>query len=634
MTGSTGTLSAPVKLVIWDLDDTFWRGTLSEGPVQIDAARSELVRTLNRRGIVNAICSKNDEGPVRRELEAAGLWDEFVFARVDWTPKGPRVAQIIEDAQLRPENVLFVDDLPSNLGEAVHFAPGLQVAGPAILDQLLDMAEVTGKDDADLTRLAQYRVLERKLVDRRSAAGSHEEFLRTCDIRVAVHEDTAPEADRLHELALRTNQLNFTKRRLSRDEFAEMVADPDMVSGYLEVSDRYGEYGICGFYALDRRTGALSDFLFSCRVMGMGVEQWLYDRLGRPELEVVGDVASTLSGSVDWITLVDGAMPSSGLSVDRTGDGRVTRPAAERPDRTGRILIVGGCDLSTTADFLGGDIVTEFAHPGETGAFIHAGHTETLRQSATGLTQDQADLVAILPLVDAGTYRSAAVVDPDYDTLVLSVLTDYTQGLYRHRSTGLVVPWNQYTLDVTDPAHRARLVQRHARESMDDAWFAWFAESFEPLGGITPERFQENIAWLAGVIPEHANLVLVNGAEFPLDNPKEPDRHLHHKVMNAALDEVVADLPQARVCDVRTFITTGDDFTDHLRHYRRRSYLTMAEEIRSAGAAELEVQPEPWTTVAYAKAHRFAARRKLEVGRLAGRVRGTGPQSKSAPGPG
>jgi len=609
-----GALSAPVKLVIWDLDDTFWRGTLSEGPVEVDPVLADLVRTLNRRGIVNAICSKNDEEPVRAELEAAGMWDEFVFTRVDWTPKGPRVARIIEDAQLRPENVLFVDDRPSNLGEAEHYAPGLQTAGPGILDSLLDLPQAAGKDDRSLSRLHQYQVLERKLVDRRATDGSHEEFLRSCDIRVAIHEDTASELDRLHELSLRTNQLNFTKRRPTREEFGAQLADPDVVSGYVTASDRYGDYGICGFYALHRPTGTLTDFLFSCRVMSMGIEQWLYDRLGRPDLDVVGDVGASLSGSVDWITLDDGAAPD--------GDGR---RAVARPARAGRILIVGGCDLSTTADFLGGQIATEFAHPGDTGAFIHAGHTETFRQARSGLTPDQEELVDRLPIVDRATYRSAAVVDPEYDILVLSVLTDYTQGLYRHRHTGLVVPWNQFTVDVTDPARRARLVQRHTRESMDEAWFDWFAEEFEPLGGLGPERFQENIAWLAGVIPPDAELILVNGAEFPLDNPKEPDRHLHHKVMNAALDEVVAGLPNARVCDVRTFITLEDDFTDHLRHYRRRCYLTMAEEIRSAGAANLEVRPEHWTTAAYSRAYRFAGRRKLEVQRLTGRVRGGRP---------
>ena len=607
---SAAMLSAPVKMVIWDLDDTFWKGTLSEGPVTLDDGLVALVRTLNRRGIVNAICSKNDEAPVRRELQIAGLWDEFVFARVDWTPKGPRVARIIEDAQLRPQNVLFIDDLASNLGEAEHYSPGIQTAGPEILGHLLGLPQLAGKGDDGLSRLHQYQLLERKLVDRQVADGSHEDFLRSCGIRVSINEDAAAELDRLHELTLRTNQLNFTKRRLTSEEFVALVSDPEIVTGYVEASDRYGDYGICGFYAIDRGTGALTDFLFSCRVMSMGVEQWLYERLGRPELDIVGEVGSTLTGTVDWITLDDG-----------TGHGAARAAAAGRPERTGRILIVGGCDLSTTADFLGGDIATEFAHPGTTGAFIHAGHTETFRQSAAGLTPDQEALIDQLLIVDRATYRSGAVVDPDYDVLVLSVLTDYTQGLYRHKTTGLVVPWSQFTTDITDPHQRERLVKRHTRESLDEAWFTWFAAEFEPMGGITPERFQENIAWLSATIGDDAGLIVVNGAEFPLVNAKEPDRHLHHQTMNAALDEVVGDLANTRICDVRTFITTEDDFTDHIRHYRRGVYLTMAEEIRSAGAATLHVRPERWATVAYAKAYRFAGRRRLDAERLARRTR-------------
>ena len=88
-----GVLTAPVKLIIWDLDETLWAGTLSEGEVVIDTSRGDLVRALNRRGIVNSICSKNDQPEARRRLEAEGLWDEFVFASIDWSPKGPRVAR-------------------------------------------------------------------------------------------------------------------------------------------------------------------------------------------------------------------------------------------------------------------------------------------------------------------------------------------------------------------------------------------------------------------------------------------------------------------------------------------------------------------------------------------------------------
>ncbi len=70
-----------------------------------------------------------------------------MFPSVDWSSKGSRVAQIVEDAQLRPENVLFLDDLAINRAEVGHFVPGIQTAGPEILDRLLDLPQLAGKDD-------------------------------------------------------------------------------------------------------------------------------------------------------------------------------------------------------------------------------------------------------------------------------------------------------------------------------------------------------------------------------------------------------------------------------------------------------------------------------------------------------
>jgi len=71
-----------VRLVIWDLDDTFWRGTLSEGPVTPVLENLATVRALNARGIMNAVCSKNDVEPVKKVLRNLGIWDEFIFPEI------------------------------------------------------------------------------------------------------------------------------------------------------------------------------------------------------------------------------------------------------------------------------------------------------------------------------------------------------------------------------------------------------------------------------------------------------------------------------------------------------------------------------------------------------------------------
>ncbi len=225
-----------------------------------------------------------------------------------------------------------------------------------------------------------------------------------------------------------------------------------------------------------------------------------------------------------------------------------------------------------------------------------------------------------IPFLDEGVFASPAVVAPTYDVLVLSVLTDYTQGLYRHRDLGLIAPWHQYNLDATDPDNWPWLKRRFGREGVDRAFLEWFAAEFEFLGGITVDRFQENIRWLAGTVPDGARLVLLNGAEVPIQRPTEPDRHLHHQTMNAALTQVVAELPNASVCDVRAFVLSPDDLMSDIRHYRRHVYLQMAEEIRAVGASGLTPQRRSLGRRAFTKVWGFAGRRKVELRRLRRRV--------------
>ena len=72
----------PVRLVIWDLDETFWRGTFSEGGIEFIERHNELVRELARRGIMSTIVSKNDYHAIRSVLQEEGSLGLFYFPRV------------------------------------------------------------------------------------------------------------------------------------------------------------------------------------------------------------------------------------------------------------------------------------------------------------------------------------------------------------------------------------------------------------------------------------------------------------------------------------------------------------------------------------------------------------------------
>lgn len=265
-----------IKLVIWDLDDTLWRGTLADGDdVVLFEHRADLVRRLNQHGVVSSLCSKNDAATARAQVEAFGLWDEFVFPRIAFVPKGEVIAGIIAAMQLRAANVLFVDDNPHNLEEARHRLPDLQTLDIRDADADLRLEAIFSNQAPSRNRIAEYRSLERKQQDRQAATtGSDADFLRSCEIRAV-----APPAmtnldylDRIAELINRSNQLNYTGSRVDRETLMQEVATSYCWSFF--VQDKYGNHGLVGFALITAGSNALKHFAFSCRIMNMGVERY------------------------------------------------------------------------------------------------------------------------------------------------------------------------------------------------------------------------------------------------------------------------------------------------------------------------------------------------------------------------
>ncbi|MBS1055093.1 hypothetical protein [Gluconobacter kondonii] len=250
--------SENVRLVIWDLDETFWNGTLSEGNIDIIQSNINIVRELNNRGIINSICSKNDFNEVKEKLVSMGIWDEFVFPKISWEPKGELIKQIISDTGLRSSSVMFIDDNLMNLNEAKFYNNGIQVSLPVITLDILDQKKFSGKEDSNRSRLNQYKFLEQK-TEIKNASSDNVSFLRESGINISFHNDVIENFDRIHDLVNRTNQLNFTKRRWPEDRESAFRLFMDEVGGdfyadfgYIKVSDKFGYYGIVGWR--DRRT--------------------------------------------------------------------------------------------------------------------------------------------------------------------------------------------------------------------------------------------------------------------------------------------------------------------------------------------------------------------------------------------
>lgn len=554
-----------IKLIIWDLDETFWSGTLSEGDVVVPDGNVQLLKDLTDCGIINSICSKNEFEPTKKRLQELGVWDLFVFPSINWESKGPQLKEKLDKMALRPVNVLFLDDNPSNLGEARHFLPDIQIGGPELIPELIRQVESLEKKDLKHKRLAQYKVLETKDIASKSFASS-EAFLYDSNIQVVVHHDCLNQVSRIHELLLRSNQLNYTKNRISIEELESILSNPDYECGYVTVKDRYGDYGIVGFYA--KQGNRLEQFFFSCRTMGQKIEQWVYAQLGFPELEVVGEVRTQLNQTEcpGWINQVVSPVTEDSKTKD-------TLPC--------RILFKGPCDLSHSLVYIKGadQIDTEFTYvSNEEGQIIDAhNHSVHIEGLHTYSEQDKKESAQDCLFVDPAML-SGSFFTKKYDLIVLSTLIESTYQIYCKKGTDLRVVFGG--LDLTDPEQWDDYINCRTYtggNKFTEEYLRSFSEKYECLGLTTPEMYVSFLQNCLNWLPEDTHLCLILGATRLFDGQEDvKERHLR---LNQAIKAFAQDHPRIKYIDIDDCVNDPSDFAGEINHFSSRVYYEISQRI-------------------------------------------------------
>ncbi len=561
----------PVRLVVWDLDETFWAGTVTEGGMTYNQAAHDTVIELAGRGIVSTICSKNDHDEVAALLREKGIWDYFVFPSINWEPKGPRIAALIEAIQLRPETVMFVDDNHLNLKEAEHFVPGLQVAPETFVPDMLASPLFKGKDDRGLSRLNQYRLLERRKADETvassSSGGSNVGFLRSCNIRVRVERDIERHIDRAVELVNRTNQLNFTKSRLPEDPEAARAAlreqlEHHMVqAGLVEVYDNYGNYGYCGFYLLRSMPDGsrLLHFCFSCRILNMGVESWLYQRLGRPALAVRGAVLSdpVAADPVDWITAVEAGAAAN--DADAAPKVALSSVAAR-----------GGCVLMPLVHYFGMNAPTVVGEYNimRDGIVVRLDHSLPFRHALEGIPREAVEAFTLLGYREEDFRTEFFAHDGPNPVYVFSNWADLGMPLYRHKATGVVIPYKP-----VPPARQRTPAMRHAA--------FYLKELFEPAEPFGEAEAKDNLRAIFARIPAGGRLFALLSVERHTD-ATGIERVVAARIrLNRWTVEVANEFPAVTTLRTEDFVRATSDVKEDsaFGHFDRMVYFRMYEAI-------------------------------------------------------
>lgn len=278
-----GAARKDIKCVVWDLDNTLWEGILVENDeVRLRSGLRELLQHLDSRGILLSVVSKNDEVSAMGKLQELGLSECFLYPQINWMPKSQNIKTIAERLNIGLDTFAFVDDNPFELEEVSHALPTVTCIHVGEMARLRQDARFQGSDSAEAK---QRRWFYREAITREHKqsefADDYLGFLAYCEIKLDVHPYREEDLTRVSELVQRTNQLNFSGRKYTGEQLAEVLRNPELDKYVLKCSDRYGDYGTVGFSLVRPLAEELrvEDFMLSCRVQGKMIEQAFFAHL-------------------------------------------------------------------------------------------------------------------------------------------------------------------------------------------------------------------------------------------------------------------------------------------------------------------------------------------------------------------
>ncbi len=286
------------KCLVLDCDNTLWGGIIGEdgiegiklgttSPGSTFRAFQEEILNLHDRGVILALCSKNNEQDVLavlREHPDMLIKEEHLAAwHINWNDKVSGLEAIAAQLNIGLDSLVFVDDsdfevnlvrdkLPQVEVLQVKGSP-LQVAAEIAQAGFFDSLSFTAEDrrkNAMYGEEARRRSLEQ-------SSASLEDYLQKLEIEVEVYRASEFEIPRLSQLTQKTNQFNLTTKRYAEGQIRDLAVGHNSEVLCLKVRDRVADLGLVGLaivrYEQDR--AEIDSFLMSCRVIGRGVEDAL-----------------------------------------------------------------------------------------------------------------------------------------------------------------------------------------------------------------------------------------------------------------------------------------------------------------------------------------------------------------------
>lgn len=265
-----------IKCVVWDLDNTVWDGIIAEGDeVVLRESAVEVIKTLDKRGILQSIASKNDYNMAMAKLDKFSLKNYFLYPQINWDSKSSCIEQIVKSLNIGIDTFAFIDDQDFEREEVKYHHPEVLCIDAREIDKLLERPEMNPRfitDDTKIRRKMYQNDIKRNN-DEEKYHGSKDEFLSTLDMTFSIEIASEDDLRRAEELTVRTHQLNTTGYTYSYDELNEFRKSDKHLLLIASLVDKFGTYGKIGLCLIEveKEMWTIKLLLMSCRVMSRGV---------------------------------------------------------------------------------------------------------------------------------------------------------------------------------------------------------------------------------------------------------------------------------------------------------------------------------------------------------------------------
>jgi FkbH-like protein len=285
------------KCIILDCDNTLWKGIVGESelsallvgqtgyPSEAFHKFQLFVHQLSSKGVIVALCSKNNEEDVWRVFNShPGMVlqkKDITTYRINWLNKADNIKEISYDLNLGLDSFVFIDDSQFECNLIIETLPEvdviqmrdnpLEVIREVIERGLFDQYTIT---DEDKKRKLMYAG-EVKRKKNKANIINLQQYLKSLKIKVSIVADDVENIPRISQLTQKTNQFNCTTKRYSEANISAFMSSNDTKVFSLQVKDKFGDLGIVGVIITDRRNESdilIDTFLMSCRALGREIE--------------------------------------------------------------------------------------------------------------------------------------------------------------------------------------------------------------------------------------------------------------------------------------------------------------------------------------------------------------------------